>query len=747
MKFSAGRKWLFRLSALVLLPLLLLTGLELGLRLGGYGYPTNFFKRIRIGDKELLVENDKFGWRFFPSELSRSPAPVVMAAHKPAGTCRIFLFGESAALGDPRPAYGAGRYLQTLLRERFPETKFEVVCVAMTAIDSHAILPIARECARYQGDFWIIYMGNNEMVGPFGATAVFGPPTPPLRMVRLSLAMQRVRLGQLLLALGRKLQNRSARTGSWAGMKMFLENRIAPDDPHREIVCQNFQRNLEDILRAGLDAGAKMILNTVAVNLKDCPPFASVPVTNLTAADRAAYDKFWADAALAEEQGQWSRAGEDYQQAARLAPQSADLQFRLGECLLRLSNAPAARPHFELARDLDALPFRTSSRLSGLTKQVGEQLAGRGVVVYDAVALFATNSPVGIPGQESFYEHAHCNFDGNYRLARAWAEQVASRLGGLPQAVTNHAGSDWATQELCERRLGLSDWNRASVLEDVLRRLGEPPLSTQGTAAWREQRLERFRAWLRDLRGRMDAAAAGPARALYLEALARAPDDHRLHENFAEFLEAVGDLQAATARWQRVRQLIPQHHLAYFQAGRLLARQGKLPEAQGLLRQAVRLRPDLGEGWLELGRIDAAQAKPAQALTEYERARRLTPQDYRVRYFMGKALSQLGRRAEAEAQYRQALQLRANYWEARYALGEELAFDGKIAEARTELEEVLRLKPDYPPAHFNLGVALLKLGQVEDAVKQFEETLRLEPQNKLAADALAQARAKQERKP
>ena len=44
----------------------------------------------------------------------------------------------------------------------------------MTAINSHAILPIARECARRDGDLWIIYMGNNEMVGPFGAGTVFG---------------------------------------------------------------------------------------------------------------------------------------------------------------------------------------------------------------------------------------------------------------------------------------------------------------------------------------------------------------------------------------------------------------------------------------------------------------------------------------------------------------------------------------------------------------------------------------------
>ena len=67
-----------------------------------------------------------------------------MPAKKPAGAYRIFLFGESAAQGDPDPSFGAGRYLQALLRERYPGMDFEVVCVAMTAINSHAILPIVR---------------------------------------------------------------------------------------------------------------------------------------------------------------------------------------------------------------------------------------------------------------------------------------------------------------------------------------------------------------------------------------------------------------------------------------------------------------------------------------------------------------------------------------------------------------------------------------------------------------------------
>jgi len=98
------------------------------------------------------------------------------------------------------------------------------------------------------------------------------------------------------------------------------------------------------------------------------------------------------------------------------------------------------------------------------------------VTLCDAAGLFEANSPQTVPGDEWFYEHVHLNFDGNYQLARAWAEQVEKLL---PGTATNRAAGDWAPQALCERRLGLTDWNRSAVLADVLRRLGEPPFVDQ----------------------------------------------------------------------------------------------------------------------------------------------------------------------------------------------------------------------------------------------------------------------------
>src|SRR5207302_4083181 len=133
---------------------------------------------------------------------------------------------------------------------------------------------IARECKQYQGDFWIVYMGNNEMVGPFGAATVFGAKAPPRVLVRLGLAAQRLRLGQALARLAEKVRPHGEK--AWSGMEMFLNSRVDPTDPKKKKVYDSFRRNLNDIVDAGLSCGAGVLVSSVAVNLKDCPPFASI---------------------------------------------------------------------------------------------------------------------------------------------------------------------------------------------------------------------------------------------------------------------------------------------------------------------------------------------------------------------------------------------------------------------------------------------------------------------------------------
>jgi tetratricopeptide (TPR) repeat protein len=704
-------------------PLLVLALLEAGLRAAGFGHPTSFFVQMQLGGRKVLVENGWFGLRFFPPALARSPSPVVIEAEKPAGLYRIFLFGESAAMGDPRPAYGVGRYLETLLRERVPGEKFEVVCVAMTAINSHAILPIARECARCQGDLWIVYMGNNEFLGPFGGSKVFGAQAPGMAWIRTYLALQRTRLGQWLVALTRRWSGNLNTPANWGGMKMFLDQQIPPGDPRKERIDANFRRNLEDIIQAGKGAGAPIILSSIACNLKDCAPFGSVHAPTLDGSKLGEWKRVYQAAVTNAEDGDWAESIRGFAEAARLSPNYAEAHFRLGQSLLAVTNFQAARRSFGQARDLDSLPFRADSEINSLIAEAADRHSGQGVIYLNAERALAASGSGQIPGEECFYDHVHLNFEGNYRLARALAERV---LTCLPASVLSHQSHGWAGRELCALDLGLTDWNRRTVLEEIGRRLADAPFSQQLN---HNHQVERLAGELADCRLGQQPDEVENARRDYEEALRKDPDDHWLHHNYAEFLAAIGDLRGATEQMRMVRELTPENYAAYLQLGRLLARQQKFDEARQWLEQALALRPDVAEIYVEVGQVCSSQGNLTEALRQYGKARTWHQDDARLCLLEAEVLEKQSKRSEAMGSLREAIRLRPSYWEAHDHLGMELGLLGEFSEAAAEFEQVVRLQPDDAQGHLNLGIALARQGRLSEALGQFQTALRLEPGN------------------
>lgn len=723
---SARRRWAFRLAAAVGLPTLLLLLAEGLARLCGVGHPTSFFLPRMAHGRTVWSENAAFGLRFFPPELTRIPAPLVMPRPKPEGVFRIFIFGESAALGDPEPAFGFGRYLQALLEERFPGGKFEVIPAAMTAVNSHVLLPVAQECAGREGDLWVVYMGNNEFVGPFGAGSVFGPQTPPLPWIRANLALRRLRLAQWL---GGVLPRRAgAQPTAWGGMKMFLESQVPPFDVRRPRVYQAFERNLADMLDAAKGAGTPVVLCSVASNLRDCAPFASTnPPPNGPAGESALRDRE-NEARRAAAAGRWTAAREGFEAAARLAPQRASLPFELGRCELALSNFPAALTAFSRARDLDSLPFRADSTINDRIRQAAET---RRTLWVDTVELLRRAAPDGVPGNEFFHDHVHLNFAGNYLVAKAVADQVRS---ALPKDWVNREGAaGWASFETASQRLALTDWDRRRVCDNMGRRLSEPPFTGQST---QPAEMERLREELRDLRARRTAASITDARALYASGIQRKPEDFQLIGNFAKFLEDNGEWADAHAAWVKVRDLLPWEPAPYFYLGKVAMREKRPEEALGFLDQALSLRPDLADAWLEEARIWLEKKDYARARAAGETALRWQPNNGRIHLGLAEVELAAGNRDAYLNRLKTAIERQPALWEAHYSLGIEWVTRNRIESARDEFAAVVRLHPDYPLGHFNLGVALARLKQATAARAEFEAVVQLDPQNAKAREYL-----------
>jgi tetratricopeptide (TPR) repeat protein len=762
-RIEGWKLWRLRLIAVVAVPAAFLAIIELALRLLGFGYPTAFLISSVNNNRATWVQNNQFGWRFFGKRMSRAPSPISILKDKPPDTIRIFVFGESAAFGDPQPAFGLPRALQATLSLRHPELKFEVVNAAMTAIDSHVILPIARDCARAGGDIWVVYMGNNEVVGPFGAGTVFGSQALPLPLIRANLALKTTRLGQLIDAARELWQKPPPDKSEWGGMTMFLDQKVAAGDPRMGGVYRNFQRNLADIVRAGHDCGAGVVVSTVAVNLKDCAPFASLHRAGMSEADQRTWDDLMRIGTQAQTAGNLAEAITQFRAAGQLDNASADLQFLLGRCLLATGDMAGAQKALIAARDLDALRFRCDGKLNETIRQAAAGREAEGVLLADAENSFAAASPAGLPGWNFFYEHVHLTFEGNCLLARTLAEQVEKLL---PRNAASGSAA-WPTVADCARRLGRTDRDLQPALTEMLTRMTDPPFLTQINHD------EQVKFLTQEARQAASGGSLTDALQALHVALGAAPEDAQLYEQLAVLEETANHNDEAETAAHRAVELLPSSEEAWSQLGTIFVHEQKFESAATSFQHAFDLNPqdvwplqNLGMSFSKLGRDD-------DAIREYRRAVAITPRFGMAWLALGQALERKGRKDEAAECFQKGLQNRIHRpadmatlarfcmsrgWfeaastnfsdaikldpsnpalpqeagQAHYMLGMELGKSGKAAQAAREFAEAVRLMPNVVEAQLNLGIALYQEGDWNDSLNEFEQVVASNPTNALA---------------
>jgi tetratricopeptide (TPR) repeat protein len=729
---TQGRHWIFRLVALFLIPLLLLIGAELALRLAGIGYPTAFFiPGPKNGD---LIENQQFGWRFFTPAAARTPRSMLVSETKPANTVRIIVFGESAAYGDPNPAYGFPRLLEVLLKDRFPGTNFEVINTAMTAINSHVILQIARDCQKLQADYWLIYMGNNEVVGPYGAGTVFGQQTPPLPMIRAALALKTTRIGQLLNTVQQNILSRGKSTESWGGMEMFLDQQLRPTDPRMPRVYDYFQRNLDEIIGLGLKAHARIILSTVAVNLKDSPPFASLHRQNLTPEESREWNQLYTNGIVAETAGKMDQAMASYQQAARIDDQFADLSYRWGRVCLKAGQYDEAARHLTQAMDCDSLRFRTDSHEDALIRDTAAKWTQAQVQLLDFRKDLGQRSPHGITGDEFLWEHVHFKFEGNYWLARGFAEMLDR------QAAPGANPHSWLDVAGCATRLGLTDYNRQEMVSMMFKRLDQPPFTHQLDHAERYALFEQqTKAFHSTLAGPGFQAALAEAE----QASLRDPSDSILVENYARLLSISGHLEKSLAQWRKVAELMPHYRNAFYQIGSILDELGRSQEALEPLEKALSLKPDSPEDHNALGLALVAMGRTEEGIRHYEKAIRFKPDFATAHVNWGVACAHLNENEKAGEHYRKALKLNPGNSAALLNLGRLLTSEGRISETISNYEAELATNPSNATLHINLGNVLRAAGQISNAMTHFTTALQLDSENAEAHNRLGFELARQ----
>ena len=562
---------------------LLLGGLEAVLRLAGYGHSAHFFRRATLpGGETVWRENRWCTAPYFSEALVRRPQPVRLPEKKAPGTCRIFVLGSSAAMGDPEASFSLARMLEALLRAAYPQQRFEVVNAAITAINSHLVRGIAEDCAQLEPDLFIVYEGNNEVIGPFGPAGVFAPFLGTEAGVRAAAWLKRTRTAQLLSALSRG----GPAPAEWGGMEMFMQQQISADDPRLAAVRANFRANLLAIAAAGRSAGATTLACTVLTNQRDFAPFLSRHRPGLTAAELAQWQAYCDTAARMQQTGDLPEAEAAFRSAYALDDQHAESVFRFGHFALRVGRDADARDLLQRALDLDTLRFRTDSRLNQTIRDLAVTKLPQ-LEVVDLAAALAPRSTHGVIGDELLYEHVHLTFRGTYEVARELFPRVTADLA--KRGFVSGPVPDPCSYDEARLRLGYTAHEQAMIAHNLLGRFRRPPFTGQLDNAARLKTWERHLAAATNLLNQPETTPA--LLKLYQQALARTPDVWILARN----------------------------------AGAMLVSRQAPAEALPLLARAARWIDDDIDTLVPLGRAQQALGQTAEAASTFAQARKLEP--------------------------------------------------------------------------------------------------------------------------
>ncbi|MDZ7314969.1 MAG: GDSL-type esterase/lipase family protein [candidate division KSB1 bacterium] len=377
---AGGRNKRIAFTILVwLLPLFILGMVELGLRIAGYAGAPKLFISAPKPYSHLLRINPTIARRYFRSDrMIPTPSHDTFLKSKPENGLRIFVLGGSTTAGYPYDENARfSRILENALQAAEPARPIEVVNLAMSAINSYALLDMMDELLEQKPDLILIYAGHNEYYGALGV----GSRESLGRnrgWVLTALKLRRSRLFMLTRSVVTRLRKVAEKPTTATLMERIVaEQQIPLDSPLYTAGIRQFEANLDAILKKAKRRGVPVVLSELVSNLADQPPFLSLP-------DHSAEQSF-REAKAAEQAGDWQRAKSLYLQA----------------------------------KEQDALRFRAPETMNQVIRTAADRYR---LPLVPMVRRFEAASPNGIIGGTLMIDHLHPNLQGYRLMAEAFLD-------------------------------------------------------------------------------------------------------------------------------------------------------------------------------------------------------------------------------------------------------------------------------------------------------------------------------------
>ena len=681
-----------RLSLAILSPLVFIVIVELVLSLAGYGRARTFFVKWRYQNQSVYLTNHHYCEHFVPRRLSRTPEYSILSQKTPK-TRRIFVFGGSAAYGDPEPALGFCRQLEVLLNTQSEDVSYEVINAAVTSMNSHVARRIALDCTHYEPDLFIVYMGNNEVVGPYG------PPTLPSFLYAKRgyinaciTTRQQLRLVQLLSNCLENIRSSEQSNQEWLGMEAFLSTQITKNDPKLKYCYQHFRDNIRDIVMAAETCGIKTLLCTVPTNLRACAPFGSQHNPSFSAEQLTEWETHFNTGREHQQAGDFENALKHYEMSASLDNEYADLAYCMAQSLEALGRLDEAGTLYHAACDLDTLRFRADSTINKLIHAQAEALAEHGAVLFDMVHNLEQVSEGKPLGSEVLMDHVHLSFTGNFLAAYFALPRIRACLPD--DSWANNTRTQEQLFDMCAGRLLYDSRQQRNLIAIMYSRKTRPPFINQID---HDRELENLRNTLIQI---------------YRQTRGVQTSEEEIRESLKH------------------RPLDPYLNRYY---GRFLINHNRIGEAVDLYEKFLEVRL-----FNMMLRIESANAQ--MQLHRKEKAldmltSKLTPYRYDKKealLALGSDLIKQGRFIEAESLYLELLELDSKNIDTLINLAVIYGQKGATTKVKTYLDKALKLDPASTKAMINMGNYYASINQPEAALKWFAKAVDAEPHNYLA---------------
>ncbi|MCF0054248.1 hypothetical protein [Dyadobacter sp. CY356] len=407
----------------ILFPFLLLFLVEIVLRTFHYGNDLSLFIEYPQ-DKSYLFLNPDASKRYFSNQKNATTGNVEpFKKKKEAGTLRFFVLGESTTIGYPYFHNGSfHRWLQYRLTHSYPDQKFEIVNISLTAVNSYTVAGFAKEVINYEPDAVLIYTGHNEYYGALGigSTENIGGNR---FLIKLILKLRDIKIVQLISSVYDKIINAGGsnnRDSDGTRMqRMVSEQKIPYQSDLYKRGVEQFHDNIDETLETFNDNHIPVLISNLVCNEKDLKPFISFPV------DSARFPGFslnYKRGLKAISDKAYGSAYNFLKAADKSYSENAACNYYLGKLSYAAKNFNIAKQYFSKAKDLDGLRFRAPEELNCILKKLISKYPNTHLV--DTKSFFEAHSANKIIGDELILEHVHPDLLGYALMSDVFFNEI-----------------------------------------------------------------------------------------------------------------------------------------------------------------------------------------------------------------------------------------------------------------------------------------------------------------------------------